>query len=134
MALLNELIRDTTPANDTEVYDAFIFQAAHEYLITHKPRVMFVGFLETDHWAPARRYDRVLQAAQKFDDYVRRLWETIQSLDQYRDKTTFILTTDHGRGLAPEDWKHHKAKIEGAQNIRMAFLGPDTAEIGRAHV
>lgn len=130
MTLLNELIRDTTPANDAEVYDAFIFQAAHEYLIMHKPRVLFVGFLETDHWAHEGRYDRVLQAAQKFDDYVRRLWETVQSLDQYRDETTLILTTDHGRGTAPQNWKHHGAKIDGAENIWMAFLGPDTAPLG----
>lgn len=130
MDLLNELIRDTTPANNAEVFDAFIFQAAREYLVTHHPRVLFVGFLETDHWAHEGRYDLVLHAARKLDDYVRRLWETAQSLDQYRDKTTFILTTDHGRGFAPQSWKHHGAKVEGAQNIWMAFLGPDTPALG----
>jgi len=130
MDLLNELIRDTTPANNAEVFDAFIFQAAREYLVTHHPRVLFVGFLETDHWAHEGRYDLVLRAAQKFDDYTRRLWEIAQSLDQYRGKTTFILTTDHGRGLAPQNWKHHGAKIDGAQNIWMAFLGPDTPALG----
>jgi hypothetical protein len=130
MELLNELIRDTTPANKAEVYDSFIFQAAREYLITHRPRVLFVGFLETDHWAHAGRYDNTLETAHKFDDYVRRLWDTCQSLDQYRGKTTFILTTDHGRGVAPENWKHHGAKIDGAENIWMAFLGPDTQALG----
>ena len=130
MALLNELIRDTTPANAAEVYAAFIFQAAREYLITQRPRVLFVGFLETDHWGHAGRYDNVLDTAHKFDDYVRRLWETVQSLDQYRDKATFILTTDHGRGFAPENWKHHGAKIDGTENIWMAFMGPDTQALG----
>ena len=130
MALLNELIRDTTPENDAEVYDAFIYQAAREYLVTRHPRVLYVGFLETDHWGHSGRYDNVLRTAHQVDDYVRRLWETAQSLDQYRDKTTFILTTDHGRGLAPENWKHHGAKIDGAENIWMAFLGPDTAALG----
>ncbi len=130
MALLNDLIRDTTPANAAEVYDSFIFQAAHEHLVTERPRVFYVDFLETDHWAHAGRYDLTLSAAQKFDDYVRRLWETVQSTDQYRDKTTLILLTDHGRGLAPENWKHHGAKIEGAQYIWMAFLGPDTPALG----
>lgn len=130
MALLNDLIRDTTPANDAEVYDSFIFQAAHEYLVTRRPHVLFVGFLETDHWAHAGRYDDVLRAAHQVDEYVRRIWETAQSLDQYRGKTTLVLTTDHGRGGAPEKWKSHGAKIEGAQNIWMAFLGPDTQPLG----
>lgn len=130
MALLNELIQDTTPANSAEVYDSFLFQAAREYLVTHRPRVLFVGFLETDHWAHSGRYDTTLEAAHQFDAYVRRLWETVQTLDQYRGKTTFILTTDHGRGPAPEKWKHHGAKIDGAENIWMAFLGPDTQALG----
>ncbi len=130
MALLNDLIRDTTPANNAEMFDSFVFQAAHQYLVAKHPRVFFVDFLETDHWAHSGRYDLVLQAAHQVDDYVRRLWETVQSLDQYRGKTTFILTTDHGRGFAPENWKHHGAKIEGAQNIWMAFLGPDTQPLG----
>lgn len=130
MALLNDLIRDTTPANSAEVYDSFIFQAAHEHLVAKKPRVLYVDFLETDHWAHAGRYETVLHAIQKFDEYVQRLWETVQSLDQYRDKTTLILVTDHGRGLAPDNWKHHGAKIEGAQYIWMGFLGPDTPALG----
>ncbi len=130
MAMLNELIRDTTPANTAEVYDAFVFQAARDYLVEHHPRVMFIGFLETDHWAHAGRYDTVLWAAHQFDEYVRRLWETVQSIEQYRNKTTFILTTDHGRGYAPQNWKHHGKSIDGAQNIWMAFMGPDTKALG----
>ncbi len=130
MALLNELIEDTTPFTPSENYDSFVFQAARDYLVSKKPRVLFVDFLETDHWGHAGRYDNVLRTAQKVDDYVRRLWETVQASDHYRDKTTLILVTDHGRGLAPENWKHHGAKIDGAQNIWMAFLGPDTPALG----
>lgn len=130
MALLNDLIRDTTPANPAEVYDSFIFQAALEHLVVKQPRVLFVDFLETDHWAHAGQYGAVLHAAHQFDAYVRRLWETVQASERYRNKTTLLLLTDHGRGLAPENWKHHGRKIEGAQYIWMAFLGPDTPALG----
>lgn len=130
MALLNELIEDTTPATPAENFDSIIFQAARNYLVTKQPRVLFIDFLETDHWAHAGRYDNVLRTVQKVDDYVRRLWETVQASDHYRDKTTLILVTDHGRGEAPEKWKSHGAKIDGAQNIWMAFLGPDTPALG----
>jgi len=131
--LLNELITDTTRHNDSEVLDSLLFAAAREHLIRHQPRVFFVGFLETDHWAHAGRYDHVLTSAHAVDSYIRQLWELVQSLDQYRDQTTFIITTDHGRGSGPKDWKNHGQKIEGAEDIWMAFLGPDTPALGERH-
>jgi hypothetical protein len=48
-------------------------------------------------------------------DFVRRLWQTAQGMSQYRDKTTFIITADHGRGTAPEGWRDHGEKVEGAE-------------------
>jgi hypothetical protein len=54
----------------------------------------------------------------------------MQSMEQYRGTTTFIITTDHGRGSGPTDWKNHGEKIEGAENMWMAFLGPDTPPLG----
>ena len=56
--------------------------------------------------------------------------KTTQSIDQYRDRTTFIISTDHGRGSGPTDWKNHGKTIEGAENMWMAFLGPDTPPLG----
>ena len=39
---------------------------------------------------------------------------------QYQDKTTFIITTDHGRGDGPENWKHHDWNVDGAENMWIA--------------
>jgi hypothetical protein len=128
--MLNELIEDTTRPNAAEVIDSILYQAAREHLVRHKPRVMFIGFLETDAWGHAGRYDNLLTSAHAVDRYIQRLWETVQSIDQYRDKTTFIITTDHGRGSGPTNWKNHGAKIDGAEDMWMAFLGPDTPPLG----
>jgi hypothetical protein len=128
--LLNDLIADTTRPNAAEVIDSILYQAAREHLLRHRPRVMFVGFLETDHWGHAGRYDHLLTSAHAVDQYIQRLWETMQSMDQYRDKTTFIISTDHGRGSGPTDWMNHGQKIDGAENMWMAFLGPDTPALG----
>lgn len=128
--LLNELIADTTRPNATEVIDSFLYQAAREHLLRHQPRVFFIGFLETDAWGHAGRYDNLLTSAHAVDQYIQRLWETMQTMEQYRDKTTFILTTDHGRGSGPTNWKNHGKTIEGAENMWMAFLGPDTPALG----
>ena len=127
---LNELMTSTTRVFPPEVFDSFVYHAAHEHLLANKPRVLFVSFLETDAWGHAGRYDLILESARHYDMFVQRLWETMQSMEQYAGKTTFILSTDHGRGSGPEEWKNHGKTIEGAENIWMAFLGPDTPALG----
>lgn len=128
--LLNELIADTTRPNSAELIDSILYQAAREHLLRHRPRVFFIGLLETDAWGHAGRYDNLLTSAHAADQYVQRLWETMQSMDEYRDQTTFIISTDHGRGSGLSDWKNHGQKIEGAEDMWMAFLGPDTPPLG----
>ena len=93
-------------------------------------RAFYVAFGETDEWAHEGRYDHVLDAAHKVDGYIRRLWETVQSLPEYRESTTFIILTDHGRGSGPHDWRNHGEKVMGAENIWLAVLGPDTPPLG----
>ncbi|WP_337176588.1 alkaline phosphatase family protein [Paludisphaera sp.] len=111
-------------------YDAFTFHGALEYLRREKPRVLFIGLGETDDFAHAGRYDNYLDSAHKFDQYVARLWETLQSMPEYKDATTLILTTDHGRGDAPTGWKSHGAEVPGADRMWVGILGPDTPARG----
>ena len=125
-----DLLRDTTPMWDGVTYDSFLFHAATDYLKHKQPRLVFVGFGETDEWAHAGRYDHYLTAAHHMDDFVRRLWEQVQSMPQYRAKTTFIVTADHGRGGGPVDWKNHGEKVAGAEADWIAVIGPDTPPAG----
>ncbi|HEY7512105.1 MAG TPA: alkaline phosphatase family protein [Vicinamibacteria bacterium] len=131
MALLNELIAETTPPEDSVRHDSFTFLAALEHLRRAQPRVLYLALGETDDWAHAGRYDRYLLSARRFDRYLRRLWDAVQSLPQYRDQTSIVITTDHGRGdAASQAWKGHGAKVPGAEHIWIAVLGPDTAPRG----
>jgi hypothetical protein len=124
--LLGDVIADSYRLWEGCAYDVFTFHAAHEHLKRAKPRVLFVGFGETDEFAHAGQYADYLNAAHKFDEYVRRLWETVQSTPEYRDQTTLILTADHGRGDAPVEWRSHGAKTRGSERIWIGVLGPDT--------
>jgi hypothetical protein len=54
----------------------------------------------------------------------------MQAMPQYRGTTTFIITADHGRGSGPADWTSHGKDVEGAENIWIAVLGPDTRPLG----
>ena len=96
--------------------------------------MLFIGYGETDNWAHAGRYDLVLHSAHHFDRFVGELWERLQSLPAYRDSTTFIITTAHGRGSGPTEWKEHGKEQKGSENIWIAVLGPDTPPLGeRSH-
>lgn len=111
-------------------HDYVTFEMALEYLKTVRPRAMYIAFDETDDWAHDHRYDRVLESAALFDQWMRRLWETLQSMPAYRGKTTLLVTSDHGRGGTLKDWNSHGGDVEGAEFIWMAAMGPDTPAAG----
>ncbi|HWW33243.1 MAG TPA: alkaline phosphatase family protein [Steroidobacteraceae bacterium] len=129
-ALLNELTRTTTALESLVVYDSFLQIPLMDSFTTAQPRVLFVGYGETDDWGHMGRYDLLLRAAHSFDRYVEQLWNKLQSLPAYRDQTTFILTADHGRGSGPVEWKNHGVKERGSDNIWIAVMGPDTPPLG----
>lgn len=111
--------------------DVVTYLAAREYMKIYKPKVLFIGFDETDDYAHGGEYDQYLKSARAEDGMIRDLWNTIQSDPQYRDKTTLIITCDHGRGDAvKENWKDHGDEISDAGQIWIAAIGPDTKALG----
>ncbi len=133
-ALLRELYATTTEFDEEDAPNSFLQVPLIDYVKTGKPRVLFVGYGETDNWAHQGRYDLVLDAAHRFDGFVRQLWETMQAMPQYHGHTTFIITADHGRGSGPVQWKEHGVEEKGSQNIWIAVIGPDTKPLGeRSH-
>jgi Type I phosphodiesterase / nucleotide pyrophosphatase len=132
-ALLRQLFETTTQFDEEDVGDSFLQIPLLDYVKTGAPRVLFVGYGETDNWAHQGRYDLVLDSAHRFDFFVKQLWDTMQSMPQYRGTTTFILTTDHGRGSGPTEWKEHGVEEKGSENIWIAVMGPDTAALGERH-
>src|SRR3984893_5309823 len=129
-ALIDDFYSTTTRLWDDNVYDAFLQPVVLDYVQAHQPRVLFVGYGETDEWAHSGRYDLLLRAAHQFDKFVEQLWNTMQSMPSYRDQTTFIITTDHGRGSGLTGWKDHGTEQKGSENIWIGVFGPDTQPLG----
>ena len=115
---------------DEARHDYVTFELALDYLRTVRPRVLDISFDETDDWAHMRRYDRVLESIQYFDTTLRTLWNTLQSMPEYRGQTTLVITSDHGRGSTVDDFSGHGAKVRGAEQIWVAIIGPDTPARG----
>jgi hypothetical protein len=132
--LLTRLYKTTLALEDGDVTDSFVQVTLLDYLHAAHPRVLFVGYGDTDEWAHSGRYDQLLESARKSDSFAQELWETMQSMPQYRDQTTFIITTDHGRGSGLVDWKEHgRVEQPGSENIWLGIIGPDTPPLGERH-
>ncbi len=110
--------------------DVLTFRMAQAYLKARQPRVMWLALVNSDDWAHEDRYDRYLEYLHLTDSLLGELWDTLQSIDQYRDKTTLIITTDHGRGRQGSDWAEHEITIPGSDDIWLAVIGPDTPDVG----
>lgn len=129
---LNKMLADAyKPWHEDECLDVFTHHAALEWLKTRKPRVLYIAYGETDEWAHAGKYRSYLDAGKQVDTWIRELWDFVQSDPQYRNKTTILITTDHGRGdLVKKEWTSHNNKIQDAHEIWMAVMGPDTPDRG----
>jgi hypothetical protein len=115
----------TTMRQSKTRHDQLTYISAREYIQLHHPSVLFLGFGETDEFAHAGRYDLYLQQAADIDRMIGDLWYMVQTDPYYKDSTTFLITTDHGRGWKPNKWTTHGFWAEGSGDIWMAVLGPD---------
>jgi hypothetical protein len=127
---LNELMDRLPRYWPDNTFDVFTMEAAALALERRKPRVLYVGLGETDEWGHGRRYDLYLDAAHNSDRFLAETWAALQKQPQYKDRTTLLVTTDHGRGLTRVDWTDHGKKVPGAEFIWVAALGPDTPALG----
>jgi hypothetical protein len=111
-------------------HDVYTWRFARAHLATYRPRLLWIALDETDDWAHDGRYDRVLDTLTRFDAALSDLWGWLQAHEQYRGKTTIVITTDHGRGTGPTAWRDHGKDIEGAQDVWVAIAGPDVTRRG----
>jgi hypothetical protein len=129
--MLNELSTQLPNYTGGTRLDALTFHYGFEYLKKNKPKVLYISFDETDHFAHEGEYDRYLASAQYIDGFMNTLWTWLQSDPQYKGKTTLVITADHGRGNKNiSDWRHHGQKMSECDQIWLAVLGPDTPALG----
>lgn len=111
--------------------DVLTYIAGREYLKEYKPRVLYIAFDETDDFAHGGEYSQYLNSAHAEDGMIQDLWNTLQRIPQYKNKTTMIIATDHGRGdINKDQWRDHGQKISDANQIWIAAIGPDTKPLG----
>lgn len=132
MQLLNQMNQNSyKPFGMGETLDVFTHHQAFHYLKTKKPKVMFISYGDTDEFAHHDQYKFYLDAAHQFDEWVGNIWTWLQSDPEYKNKTTLLITTDHGRGdINKTQWTSHGQSVPDASQIWFALVGPNVKALG----
>jgi len=130
--LINNMLADShKPWHTHECLDVFTHYEAMEELKINKPKVLYIAYGETDEWAHAGQYRYYLDAAHQVDAWIKQIWDFVQSTEQYKNKTTLVFTTDHGRGdTVKSEWTSHGRSIQNASEIWFAAMGPTIDPVG----
>lgn len=112
-----------------DTYDRSVYIASKSYLVKYHPRVLYIAFGAADTYGHWRQYDAYLKNIYNVNRMIDDLWQYCQSDSSYKDKTTFFITTDHGRGIG-SFWTDHGSRVDHSDEIWFAVIGPDTREQG----
>lgn len=129
-APINHVQSQTVCHEGATRHDQLTFMAARAYLERHRPRVLFIGLGESDEYAHNGRYDLYLQQAAKADQLLADLWYWLQTTPGYKDNTTLLITTDHGRGNRTSTWSKHDLVTRGSSQTWLAMIGPGIPATG----
>jgi hypothetical protein len=127
---INELAEDLPHMWGYGPFDAPVVYAALETIRAAKPRILYLMLGEGDEWAHLGNYALYLDAAHRSDRFIQRIWTTLQGLPDYAQRTTLLVTTDHGRGATTSDWSDHGTKVPAAETTWIAALGAGVAPLG----
>lgn len=128
--MLNAVQEKGIVAKTATRYDMLTYVTAKEYIKNYKPRIVVIGFGETDDFAHQKRYDLYLQQANQVDRMIGELWNMVQTTPGYKNNTSFLITTDHGRGNTTRHWSGHGFFINGSSQTWLALIGPNIQPLG----
>jgi hypothetical protein len=127
--LINK-VQENVPEKLPTRYDWLTFLNASEYIKQYHPKIVFISLGETDEFAHQGHYDQYLQHANAVDKMISDLWYYVQTNSFYKNKTAFIITTDHGRGKTEDNWTNHSLLTDGSAQTWLAMIGPGIEPLG----
>lgn len=107
--------------------DAVTVLNAKKIMKKYSPNMIVMNLKDVDVNGHAENWDGYLQAIKRTDASIKEIWDYIQSLPQYKDKTTLIVSNDHGRHLDgnEEGFSQHGDNCAGCRHIEFFAIGPD---------
>jgi len=127
-----------------EESDLDVFSAAAEIMTVYEPHLLLIHFGDVDFVGHTGPWDSYLSSISTADTLVYRVWRQLiqRPGSPYNNRTTMIVTTDHGRhgdaygGLLRTNstykyvpgYREHGCLCPGCQHLFLLALGPDTPQ------
>jgi len=107
--------------------DSTTFQSTIDKLSHQQIQLAIINFKQPDAAGHANDSLGYLQGIFDTDNYIGAIWQQIQNDVNYKDKTTLIVTNDHGRHTpgVSNGFVSHGDQCEGCKHIEFFALGPD---------
>ncbi|GAB4286578.1 MAG: hypothetical protein Kow0098_01940 [Ignavibacteriaceae bacterium] len=116
-----EIITMHSALGDLEVLDSTLAVIDRDH-----PKLCYVLFGKVDSDGHSRDTTRYHEGIQLADSLIFTLWKKIQSDSVYANKTTMLITCDHGRHDEQHGgWYNHGDACMGCRNILFLAIGPD---------
>lgn len=129
--LIADLMKDSYHPFGEESLDGYVKYMSLIYLKKNKPNAMYLSYGDTDELAHAGNYPEYLKAAHRFDDFVKSIYDFVNTDPYYKGKTTILITTDHGRGDAIKtQWTGHGQEVNDSHQIWYAMIGAGVEPLG----
>lgn len=106
-----------------ERLDFEVYALAKSYIQSKHPKVVYIDFGDTDEYAHAGKYDHYLLDAHNLDSMIKALWDMMQQDPFYKNKTTFFIVPDHGRGTGKQ-WTSHGSGTPHSNETWFMVMGP----------
>jgi hypothetical protein len=103
---------------------------AKSVMAKYKPNLMLINLKDPDYFGHSSSWTSYIKGLKSADENIKDLYDFIQNDDNYRGKTTIMITNDHGRHLpgVEDGFVNHGDGCEGCRHIQFLALGPDFKE------
>jgi len=110
--------------------DSVTFKEMKSKFSSFNVRLAIINFKQPDAAGHAADSLGYLQGILDTDNYIYQFWNFLQSNPFYKDRTTMIVTNDHGRHTAGhlDGFVSHGDNCDGCRHIEFFAMGPDFKE------
>jgi hypothetical protein len=109
------------------VGDLKTWEKIQEVFTNHAPKLTLINLLEVDVKGHQNDWEGYKKALRNTDELAYKIWNYIQNHPVMKDKTTLLITNDHGRHLDghKDGFISHGDKCMGCKHIYLLGIGPD---------
>lgn len=104
-----------------------LLPSSRNFFLTTRPKLVYAILPHVDSVGHSGDYKKYTESISHADELIWKIWQQIQFNPDYKDKTTLIITTDHGRHTegVRDGFKSHGDSCEGCRHTYCVMIGPD---------